>query len=343
MGVFSVGVNAAPLNVPKFEITSWFTVFDSAQLNGSPTYVFTPRNGTLEKQNLVFYDLISNGSEITSRVTYEIKPIDTDILIPASYRVSMFLKRPYVQFGLNVDSPAYTYATNRRALIKYTDGTMEYCDVFDSDGMTITFTPKKDVSSVEYIFSRTDTVQAGRTYHIFATVGEHSVGDTGYEIIINETTEEIEKLDGIIGWLIGIKDGITNVFDSIAQLPAKIWEFISNGLKSLFVPSEEFITDYKDRMDTMLAEKLGAVYECSNVLFESWDRITDSDDTNTIEFPSTTIDVGETDFTFGGYQVEIVPQGFDFLANAVKLIVAILCTIAFVNGMRKRYDEVMGG
>ena len=67
-----------------------------------------------------------------------------------------------------------------------------------------------------------------------------------------------------------------------------------------------------------------------------------ADETDTIEFPQASINLSGTPFTFGGYSVKIVPEGFGVLVTAIKSIVAIVCTVAFVNGMRKRYDEIMG-
>lgn len=47
-------------------------------------------------------------------------------------------------------------------------------------------------------------------------------------------------------------------------------------------------------------------------------------------------------FTFGGYDVQIVPTGFDFIVNILKTVIGIVCTILCVNALRKKYDEVMG-
>lgn len=176
-----------------------------------------------------------------------------------------------------------------------------------------------------------------------SSVGEAQDGVEWITPIIDVETKTEGLLSGILGKLQEVKDNISNVITSITELPQKIWSFIENGLKSLFVPDEQYIVEYKDKWDTLLENKLGAVYEVANVTFESWDRVQASDEQDTIEMPEVTIPLPEdNEFSFGGYDVKIVPDGFEFLATAVKMITAVVCTLAFVNGLRKRYDEVMG-
>lgn len=172
-------------------------------------------------------------------------------------------------------------------------------------------------------------------------------------IDVSASSEESGILSGMLGWIQNLFNkvssgfdnlitGISNVFQAIADLPSKIWQFIENGLKSLFVPDAEYITGYKDRWEQLLSEKLGAVYQVVNITFESWDRITASDQTNTINIPQVSIPLGNSSFSFGGQDVPIVPEGFDWLATTIKTLLGGLCTILFINGLRKRYDEIMG-
>lgn len=175
-----------------------------------------------------------------------------------------------------------------------------------------------------------------------------------YKIRVLQPSEEAGLLSGILGWIENIwdsvtdgftdmKNGITNIVNKITDLPRLLWEKIETGLKNLFVPDDEYIVSYKDRWDELLADRLGAVYEVVNVTFESWDKINVSDATNTVDMPKVTIPLPEDEeFSFGGFPVKIVPDGFETLVTACKLIVGIVCTIMFVNGLRKRYDEVMG-
>lgn len=161
--------------------------------------------------------------------------------------------------------------------------------------------------------------------------------------------DKVDKSEGLLGGILGkitelwqtAESGFANMVKGITELPQKLWDLISDGLKNLFVPDEEYMAEYKDKWDTLLSERLGAVYQVCDIVVNSWDNIMAADETNTIEIPEVTINVG-TPFTFGGYTVQIVPDGFNLLVNALKLIISIVCTYTFVNGLLKRYDEVMG-
>lgn len=150
--------------------------------------------------------------------------------------------------------------------------------------------------------------------------------------------------DGITGIVSEIYSGFSYVINQLTELPALIWQKFEDGIKFLFLPTEEYIVNYKKDMDTLLADKFGAVYEVVNLTFESWDRITANDEQNIISVEEVTIPLpDDNEFSFGGYDVPIVPSGFEWLATSVKTVVGIVCTVAFVNGLRKRYDEIMRG
>lgn len=178
--------------------------------------------------------------------------------------------------------------------------------------------------------------------------GESETYDyTYYNLSISQPGEEEKLLGGILEKITGLwdttKEGFSNLVQGITELPQKIWSFIENGLKDLFVPDEEYLTTYKDKWDLLLENKFGAVYQVVNVTLDSWDKIQETDETNTIELPMVTIPLSAgQQFTFGGNQVQIVPSGFEWIVEIIKGLVAGLCTILFINGLRKRYDEVMG-
>ena len=236
----------------------------------------------------------------------------------------------------------------------HTDGTWTYLYdvdwVYSSGSLThaikVSGTAPKDVRKIvfyEMIKQRTVTGMHG-TYSSSIGMGDL---DTPTAIEVDIQSKEVGLLENIGNKLSSgfsaLGDKLMNVFNSIVELPQKIWNLISDGLKSLFVPSEESMTDYEDKWDSLLSQRLGAVYEVCDIVTDSWSEIGNADTTDTINFPSATIDLpGDAQFTFGGYDVKIVPDGFDVLVQAIKLIVGIVCTLAFINGMLRRYDEIMG-
>ena len=173
----------------------------------------------------------------------------------------------------------------------------------------------------------------------------------GFESIGTWFTNSIKAVTdgfGVIGtWLEDLYhdtvDGFQNMVDSIVALPSRLWGLIQDGLKKLFVPNDEYIASMSDEFDALLASRFGAIYQAGDVIFTSWENISVADVSNTIDLPVTTIPLpGGNEFSFGGYQVPIVPTGFEFLATICKSAVGMVAVLAFINGLRKKYDEIMG-
>lgn len=136
---------------------------------------------------------------------------------------------------------------------------------------------------------------------------------------------------------------LSNIYDTVAKIPSVIWEKIENGFRFLFVPTDEQILDFKSGLNSSLKEKFGAVYQVGDIFANKWNCVIESGQTHYIDFPSATIKLPDNNsFTFGGYKVKVVPEGFEWLAVTVKSFFGIVFTLAFVNGLRKKYDEVMG-
>ena len=155
-------------------------------------------------------------------------------------------------------------------------------------------------------------------------------------------------INNIIGWIKKIYNGITSIptkitetansiIESITQLPQKIADIVKN----LFIPSEDDITAIKTDFEDLLSDRFGAVYESSDILVDFATAFTDQGTQETITFPSTTVNLAGTDFTFGGWEVDVVPDFLSGLIDVLKLIVNISCTFLFVNGMRKRLEGIL--
>lgn len=155
-------------------------------------------------------------------------------------------------------------------------------------------------------------------------------------------------INNIIGWIKKIYNGITSIptkitetansiIESITQLPQKI----ADSVKNLFIPSEDDITEIKTDFEELLSDRFGAVYESSDILVDFATAFTDQGTQDTITFPSTTVHLAGAEFTFGGWEVDVVPDFLSGLIDVLKLIVNISCTFLFVNGMRKRLEGIL--
>lgn len=141
-----------------------------------------------------------------------------------------------------------------------------------------------------------------------------------------------DKIDESNSWLSGIADGITS-------LPDKIME----GIKGLFIPDADAMAAQQEKWSQLLVEHFGAVYDSVEILDEIADAFSLQDVQEEIEFPSVAIPLAGEEFVFGGWMVDVVPDGFEFLIEVLKKVVDIVCTIAFVQAMRNKYDNVLGG
>lgn len=141
-------------------------------------------------------------------------------------------------------------------------------------------------------------------------------------------TDTNEKLDQTNNWLSNILDGITS-----------IPEMILDGIKGLFVPDAEGLANQQEKWTQLLEDRFGAVYESVAIIDNFASAFTNQSTQTTIEFPSVTIPLAGADFVFGGWQVDVVPDGFEFLIEVLKKIIDIVCTFLFVQGMKRRLDH----
>lgn len=367
MLVFSITANAESVEVSGYDVDIRIQVTSGGSSVLDTTFSVDPFDDDVQ-----FYDKsvsVGANKEVVHTQTFTVQKSNRTPLIKKGGAVDFSFYNVVMGRTLSIDGGSWSSwnMQSARLLLFYSDGSMVYVDDVDLSYHTIVggdandinanFTVPKDVTKIEVIGKMTSNPYATGSYRVMA--GEW--GNSTFRLSLDQESKSEGLLGGIIDWLKGIKSGITdlfsgitegfsnlgsgisNVFNSIVELPSKIWSFISDGLKSLFVPDDEFIVSFKDDIDNMLEDKLGAVYQVVNILTESWDSITANDQANVITIPQTTINLPNNNtFSFGGFDVPIVPNGFDFIVSIIKTLVGIVCTILFVNGLRKKYDEVMG-
>lgn len=360
-GVFSVSVNAETLDNESYHLYSVsYLVLGNAYRNyGALSY--TPGDGVVDtfEQQLTFTQGEYNSVGSVNNVVFHYLANDNGTaLLEGGLKSTVKLENVYNSF-LAYCSQCGMVGYMRSvysvlAEVTYTDNSVEnlgadyVCNDIDLD-ITFNFTPSKDVQKIMFrVYSSIDIDSHASHMSTFALksyLGEYD-GDDKYNLTIKQPSEEAGLLSGILGALTsgfsGLMDKLTDVFNSIAELPSKIWEFIENGLKSLFVPDEQYIVDMRSRWETMFEEKYGAVWQVVDITFESWDNINANDLKNSIDVPEVSIPLpdGES-FSFGGENVKVVPDGFEAITVICKTVTGAFCTLMFINGLRKRYDEVM--
>lgn len=148
---------------------------------------------------------------------------------------------------------------------------------------------------------------------------------------LDQMKQEEEKQTGLLG----------NILTGITNLPSKIGDAITNGIKNLFIPTKEDLVSVKDDWEQLLSDRFGAVYESTDIIDDFANAFTYDGTQETIDFPEITIELAGADFVFGGWEVDVIPERFDFLIDMLKLLIDIVCTFAFVNAMKKRLEGVL--
>ena len=161
-----------------------------------------------------------------------------------------------------------------------------------------------------------------------------------------------DGIDNINDGIGNITDGIDNLGDQITELPGEIGDRVDqatenlgnkilDGIKGLFIPDEEDLVEIKAKWEELLSDRFGAVFESATLIDSIVDAFVYDGDMETITFPAATIDLAGTPFTFGGWEVEVIPERFRFLTITSKLITSIVCTVLFVNGMKKKLEGLL--
>lgn len=356
LGVSSLSVSASENK--QVQITQqWSISLDGANSISPPTLTFIPNNGETENA-----EYVNQPGRYFNRALsiYTVNNLDGTPLFYGGKKTTIKFTNVYYSLLVNENTDNMHYIRSPEIVylvLFYTDGTTETITLTDfvnninKVSLTAVVEPSKDVSDVSFRFYNffTDTYFTNVKAYLGETDGD-GTGAFHYE----QQTEEAGLLSGILGWVKGIadkvtsgfedvKNGFSNVISSITELPSKIWEFIENGLKNLFIPSEESMVEIKTKWEETLEKKLGAVWQVVDITFGSWGNINASDLSNSIDFPEITIPLPDNaEFSFGGYEVQVVPNGFELIADICKMATGAFSTLLFINGLRNRYDEVMG-
>lgn len=148
-------------------------------------------------------------------------------------------------------------------------------------------------------------------------------------------------------WIFRERRGFHNIAIAIVELPGKIVNAIIDGLKSLFVPSEEDLAAIQEQYKTLLSERLGFVWQAGELV---------------IDFGSSVLSAleGATDYSFHFPGVHLsLPEGeYDLIAAqdvsldnpltavlrpVLGTIVSFLVVAAFVNTAERMVVAFVSG
>ena len=159
---------------------------------------------------------------------------------------------------------------------------------------------------------------------------QDSIGDVQQGI-----SEVKDSVDNVGTKLDGVQGTLTETKEEIIGLPQKIATSITEGVKGLFIPSQEDLTEIKDKYETMLAEKLGFVWQAFDLLTTFVGDLQtnlDSGEAYEFNFPGVSVPIGGEEYVFiAETPVSLENELMDVLRPVLGTIVSIICVSAFVN------------
>lgn len=270
-------------------------------------------NMTFGVSNLTYALKVYNAS---SQITYN-KTLSVSDFLCSSVRVT-YSDSSY-EFFYDIDC----LTTTSHGLLSFTYTLPEVTRQIEQ----VAFCAWVDIGGLTGLYSDSGYTE---DYQVIVTLGTENLK---YTIEYEESTNSL--LDNIIGWLSDIKDSIVN-------LPALIWDKISEGLKSLFIPSEEDMTAIKTDWENLFRDRFGALYEAGEIISSFMDNFTYLGEQTTVDVPSVNVNLGSANFAFGGWTIDLVPAKFAFFVDVLKSAISIICTLLFVNTLRNKFNKLVG-
>lgn len=254
-------------------------------------------------------------------------------------------EKSYITFAISgVDASGVT-----RDLSSYVD--KNTCGVHKGTSYNVLFTnfrlkqvPYNITSLTFYVY--TENLQAGWGVPISALTPPTSNlryfrSRSGFEngdIRIVPVDTSGEGITNIENNTINIENNTKGIWDSIVGLPGAIMD----GIIGLFVPDEGFWDEYYAKYDLLLSENLGFLYESFHLLYELYENVMSSASSmNTVEVPYFSYDFSGTTFEFGGWEVNLVPEGMEILQDICRSISSIIMIIMIVNFGIRMYDKIL--
>ncbi len=144
-----------------------------------------------------------------------------------------------------------------------------------------------------------------------------------------------------------IHDGFIFSFNSIQNAINNIAANVVNGIEDifekLFVPNEEKYIEMFEKFKKFMLDKFGGLYQIGELFYQRWQELYIEKQADTFTIPKLNLKLPQNvTLNLGPYTFKIVPNGFEFLANILKNIIGIICTLFFVNGLKYRYNRLMG-
>lgn len=151
--------------------------------------------------------------------------------------------------------------------------------------------------------------------------------------------EDMANADKNADKIIANQDDNTTIIDNAIE---EHGNFIIEGLKRLFIPSDEFFKEYFDDLYNWFSDKFGFLTIPIDILVQILDVFTTSQKVDFIvTLPPLSI-MGEEVWPQQSFNfTDFMEKDFAFLITAIQTGTSILLIMSFIDLCRKKYDEVM--
>ncbi len=182
-------------------------------------------------------------------------------------------------------------------------------------------------------------VSASRTFTTLAASGSGG-GDTGTDeeppLDYTGKLDSIEDSVNSVGDKVdGVGEAVDSVKQEIAGLPEKIATSLTDKIMGLFVPSQEDLTEIKDKYEEMLSEKLGFIWQAYDLLTSfigDFQTSLESGEEYAFNFPGVTVPINGEEYVFLSETSVSLDNAFmDVVRPVLGAIVTIVCCAAFIN------------
>ena len=223
-------------------------------------------------------------------------------------------------------------------------------------------------------YTSTNSNGSDTSYYLWSDVKEYVTDDTEYQGSITGSAFEMTLYDGKVLFnltidLTGIDRSLpyqftvwfTGLFPDNAYIVQMVgvtgsvitadttdvtwWGRFTSFMEGLFASDDnnDILQDAVGSSQDVVEDKLGAVAQAGAVIDDLTGVFQYQGVMDTIAFPSLTINFGGVPWTFGGWDVSVIPPGFEPLVESLKLLIDIVATLAFVQAMRHRLEKLLVG
>lgn len=155
----------------------------------------------------------------------------------------------------------------------------------------------------------------------FDTSGGQTGGSTGSGDINVNVDVDMTETNGLLGRIEIILSGIVD------------------DIKGLFIPDDEFLSDWVDDMKDLLEDHLGGLYQAVTLLDTFWDQFQLVTAKQAIDIPACSVPLAGSTFTLGPYSVPLKVSGLpSVLYDGIAYIIDFLAVMAFIKMCRNKLE-----